>query len=187
MTIETGHERHVPEIRFPDELPVSARREDIAELIEQHQVVILAGETGSGKTTQLPKICLALGRGRRARIGHTQPRRLAARTVAQRIADELNTPLGALVGYQVRFHDQVSDETGVKLMTDGILLAELQRDAGESVAGIKLEKDATKLLEAVIAGVDEIHQADAAVCYSLAKRNCHMAELYGDVGKYVYD
>lgn len=128
MTIETGHERHVPEIRFPDELPVSARREDIAELIEQHQVVILAGETGSGKTTQLPKICLALGRGRRARIGHTQPRRLAARTVAQRIADELNTPLGALVGYQVRFHDQVSDETGVKLMTDGILLAELQRD-----------------------------------------------------------
>src|SRR6056300_748145 len=92
-------ERAVPEqIHFPEQLPVSERRADIEAAIRDHQVVILAGETGSGKTTQLPKICLSLGRGRRQRIGHTQPRRIAARTVAQRIADELNTPLGELVG-----------------------------------------------------------------------------------------
>ena len=96
--------------------------------IRDHQVVVVAGETGSGKTTQLPKICLELGRGIRGTIGHTQPRRLAARTVAQRIADELHTPLGDAVGYTVRFTDQVSDRTLVKLMTDGILLAEIQRD-----------------------------------------------------------
>ena len=91
-------------------------------------MVVVAGETGSGKTTQLPKICLELGRGIRGTIGHTQPRRLAARTVAQRIADELGTPLGEAVGYTVRFTDQASDRTLVKLMTDGILLAEIQRD-----------------------------------------------------------
>ncbi|MGX9788882.1 ATP-dependent RNA helicase HrpA [Mycobacterium sp. MMS18-G62] len=117
----------VPTITYPD-LPVSDRREEIAKAIRDHQVVVVAGETGSGKTTQLPKICLELGRGIRGTIGHTQPRRLAARTVAQRIADELGTPLGDAVGYTVRFTDQASDRTLVKLMTDGILLAEIQRD-----------------------------------------------------------
>jgi ATP-dependent helicase HrpA len=120
-------EAAVPAITYPD-LPVSDRRDEIARAISEHQVVIVAGQTGSGKTTQLPKICLELGRGIRGTIGHTQPRRLAARTVAQRIADELGTPLGEAVGYTVRFTDQASDRTLVKLMTDGILLAEIQRD-----------------------------------------------------------
>ena len=115
-------------IKFPDELPVCERREEIREAISQHQVVIIAGETGSGKTTQIPKICLELGRGQEARIGHTQPRRLAARRVAERIADELESELGGLVGYKVRFNDSVAPSTAIKLMTDGILLAELQRD-----------------------------------------------------------
>ncbi|EME23685.1 ATP-dependent RNA helicase HrpA [Rhodococcus triatomae] len=118
----------VPATTYPEALPVSARRDDIAAAIEAHQVVIVAGETGSGKTTQIPKICLDLGRGVRGLIGHTQPRRLAARTVAERIAEELGTDLGDAVGYTVRFTDQVSDGTLVKLMTDGILLAEIQRD-----------------------------------------------------------
>ncbi|MGW0042673.1 ATP-dependent RNA helicase HrpA [Rhodococcus sp. NPDC003348] len=118
----------VPRTSYPEALPVSARRDDIAAAIEAHQVVIVAGETGSGKTTQIPKICLDLGRGIRGLIGHTQPRRLAARTVAERIAEELDTELGDAVGYTVRFTDQVSDGTLVKLMTDGILLAEIQRD-----------------------------------------------------------
>ena len=117
----------VPPISYPD-LPVSQQRGELAAAIAEHQVVVVAGATGSGKTTQLPKICLELGRGIRGTIGHTQPRRLAARTVAQRIADELGTPLGEAVGYTVRFTDQVSDRTLVKLMTDGILLAEIQRD-----------------------------------------------------------
>ena len=117
----------VPQISYPD-LPVSERRDEIAAAIAGNQVVIVAGETGSGKTTQLPKICLELGRGIRGTIGHTQPRRLAARSVAARIADELGTPLGEVVGYTVRFTDQASDRTLVKLMTDGILLAEVQRD-----------------------------------------------------------
>jgi ATP-dependent helicase HrpA len=117
----------VPSVTYPD-LPVSARRDDIAAALQANQVVVVAGETGSGKTTQLPKICLELGRGIRGTIGHTQPRRLAARTVAQRIADELHTPLGEAVGYTVRFTDQASDRTLVKVMTDGILLAEIQRD-----------------------------------------------------------
>jgi len=117
----------VPTITYPA-LPVSERRQEIAEAVRAHQVVVVAGETGSGKTTQLPKICLDLGRGIRGTIGHTQPRRLAARTVAQRIADELHSPLGDAVGFTVRFTDQVSDRTLVKLMTDGILLAEIQRD-----------------------------------------------------------
>src|SRR5882757_255302 len=118
----------VPRISYPEELPVSQRRQDILEVIRDNQVVIVAGETGSGKTTQLPKICLELGRGVRGVIGHTQPRRLAARTVAERIAEELKTPLGTAVGYKVRFTDQSGDQTNVKLMTDGILLAELQHD-----------------------------------------------------------
>lgn len=117
----------VPTITYPD-LPVSARRQEIADAIRGNQVVVIAGETGSGKTTQLPKICLEAGRGIRGTIGHTQPRRLAARTVAQRIADELASPLGETVGYSVRFTDRVGDRTLIKLMTDGILLAEIQRD-----------------------------------------------------------
>ncbi|MCW2593358.1 MAG: ATP-dependent helicase HrpA, partial [Mycobacterium sp.] len=117
----------VPVITYPD-LPVSERRDELAAAIRANQVVVVAGETGSGKTTQLPKICLELGRGIRGTIGHTQPRRLAARTVAQRIADELGTPLGEAVGYTVRFNDHASDRTLVRLMTDGILLAEIQRD-----------------------------------------------------------
>jgi ATP-dependent helicase HrpA len=122
-----AREAAVPAISYPD-LPVSAKRGEIADAIRANQVVVVAGETGSGKTTQLPKICLELGRGISGTIGHTQPRRLAARTVAQRIADELHTPLGEAVGYSVRFTDQVSDRTLIKLMTDGILLAEIQRD-----------------------------------------------------------
>ncbi|MBP6260790.1 MAG: ATP-dependent RNA helicase HrpA, partial [Chromatiaceae bacterium] len=115
-------------IQFPPELPVSERREEVAALIARHQVVILCGETGSGKSTQLPKICLNLGRGLAGRIGHTQPRRIAARTLASRVAQELGGETGGLVGYKVRFHDRVRPETCVKLMTDGILLAELQQD-----------------------------------------------------------
>lgn len=118
----------VPAISYPEALPVSARRDDIAAAIRDHQVVIVAGETGSGKTTQIPKICLELGRGVRGQIGHTQPRRLAARTVATRIAEELHTELGDAVGWKVRFTDQVGENTLVKLMTDGILLAELTGD-----------------------------------------------------------
>ena len=118
----------VPRLHFPAELPVTQRKDDIAAAILGHQVVIVAGETGSGKTTQLPKICLELGRGVNGLIGHTQPRRLAARSVAERISAELQTPLGTTVGYTVRFHDQVGQDTLVKLMTDGILLAEIQRD-----------------------------------------------------------
>ncbi len=118
----------VPAITYPEDLPVSARRDDIAAALRDAQVVVVAGETGSGKTTQLPKIALELGRGVRGRIGHTQPRRIAARSVAERIAEELGTPLGEAVGFTMRFNDQVSDDTLVKLMTDGVLLAEIQRD-----------------------------------------------------------
>ena len=118
----------VPVVSFPEELPVSARRDDIAAALRDAQVVVVAGETGSGKTTQLPKIALELGRGVRGRIGHTQPRRIAARSVAERIAEELGTPLGEAVGYKMRFNDQVSDSTLVKLMTDGVLLAEIAHD-----------------------------------------------------------
>ncbi|MEH0876131.1 ATP-dependent RNA helicase HrpA [Pectobacterium cacticida] len=117
-----------PAILYPEQLPVSQKKDEILEALRHHQVIIVAGETGSGKTTQLPKICLELGRGVQGLIGHTQPRRLAARTVADRIATELDTPLGSSVGYKVRFNDQVSDNTLIKLMTDGILLAEIQQD-----------------------------------------------------------
>ncbi|MFE6482661.1 ATP-dependent RNA helicase HrpA [Streptomyces sp. NPDC057757] len=119
----------VPAISYPEQLPVSQKKDDIAAAIRDHQVVIVAGETGSGKTTQIPKICMELGRGVRGMIGHTQPRRIAARTVAERVADELDVPLGEAVGWKVRFTDQVNpDGTFVKLMTDGILLAEIQTD-----------------------------------------------------------
>ncbi|MGR5297599.1 ATP-dependent RNA helicase HrpA [Vibrio mediterranei] len=117
-----------PTINYPEQLPVSQKKDEIAEAIENNQVVIVAGETGSGKTTQLPKICSELGRGQFGLIGHTQPRRLAARSVANRIAEEMETSLGEFVGYKVRFNDQISENTQVKLMTDGILLAEIQHD-----------------------------------------------------------
>ncbi|PAU77957.1 ATP-dependent RNA helicase HrpA [Halomonas salipaludis] len=115
-------------LRYPPELPVAERRDDILAALREHQVVVVAGETGSGKTTQLPKLCLELGLGRRGLIGHTQPRRLAARSVATRLAEELEVPLGEQVGYQVRFSDQSNERTLIKLMTDGILLAETQHD-----------------------------------------------------------
>ncbi|WP_031026361.1 ATP-dependent RNA helicase HrpA [Streptomyces sp. NRRL WC-3725] len=119
----------VPAVTYPEQLPVSQKKDEIAAAIRDHQVVIVAGETGSGKTTQIPKICLELGRGVRGMIGHTQPRRIAARTVAERVAEELRTPLGESVGWKVRFTDQVNpDATFIKLMTDGILLAEIQTD-----------------------------------------------------------
>ncbi|MFG2882798.1 ATP-dependent RNA helicase HrpA [Streptomyces sp. NPDC048297] len=119
----------VPAVTYPEQLPVSQKKDEIAAAIRDHQVVIVAGETGSGKTTQIPKICMELGRGVRGMIGHTQPRRIAARTVAERVAEELRTPLGEAVGWKVRFTDQVNpDATFVKLMTDGILLAEIQTD-----------------------------------------------------------
>ncbi|GAA1027485.1 ATP-dependent RNA helicase HrpA [Virgisporangium ochraceum] len=118
----------VPRVTYPEALPVSQRKDEIADVIRANQVVIVAGETGSGKTTQLPKICLEIGRGVRGMIGHTQPRRIAARTVADRVASELGTDLGQVVGYQVRFTDQTRDDTLVKIMTDGILLTELARD-----------------------------------------------------------
>ncbi|NLC36381.1 MAG: AAA family ATPase, partial [Alcaligenaceae bacterium] len=121
-------DREPPPIHYPEDLPVSAHRGQIAKAIEEHRVVIVCGETGSGKTTQLPKICLELGRGRKRMIAHTQPRRLAATSVARRIAEELNTELGDWVGYQIRFSDRSGPNVAVKLMTDGILLAETQRD-----------------------------------------------------------
>ncbi|TMM41493.1 ATP-dependent RNA helicase HrpA [Colwellia ponticola] len=119
---------NLPKITYPEGLPISESAEQISAAIAANQVVIIAGETGSGKTTQIPKICLELGRGVDGLIGHTQPRRIAARTVANRIADELGTRLGEQVGYKVRFNDQVSEQSYIKLMTDGILLAEMQRD-----------------------------------------------------------
>ena len=122
----------IPVVTFPEELPVSGKRQDIMDALTQHQVIIVCGETGSGKTTQLPKIALALGRGRGAGgkglIGHTQPRRIAASSVAKRIAQELGSPLGEHVGFKVRFQDKITPGTSVKLMTDGILLAETQTD-----------------------------------------------------------
>ncbi|MDX6732943.1 MAG: ATP-dependent helicase HrpA, partial [Baekduia sp.] len=118
----------VPEVTYPPGLPVSARRDELLEAIRDHQVVVVAGETGSGKTTQIPKMCLELGRGVRGAIAHTQPRRIAARTVAQRIADELGVELGGAVGYSVRFNDRSGEDTLVRMVTDGLLLAEVQRD-----------------------------------------------------------
>ncbi len=119
----------LPLISVPEDLPIAARADEIIQSIKDHRVIVLAGETGSGKTTQLPKLCLAAGRGVAGLIGCTQPRRIAARNVARRVAQEINTPLGELIGFQVRFTDQVSERSLVKFMTDGILLAETQNDA----------------------------------------------------------
>lgn len=128
MMVVEQRKQQMPKIEYPALLPVSQKRDDIAQAIAHHQVVIVAGENRSGKTTQLPKICAELGRGKYGLIGHTQPRRLAARSVANRIAEEMETELGGFVGYKVRFTDQISDQTQIKLMTDGILLAEIQND-----------------------------------------------------------
>src|ERR671913_757475 len=119
---------NLPKPTYPDDLPVVARREEIARAIRENQVIIVSGETGSGKTTQLPKICLELGRGSKGLIGHTQPRRIAASSTAKRIAHELGSPLGEHVGFKVRFTDTLKPGASVKLMTDGILLAETQTD-----------------------------------------------------------
>ncbi|MGK0271618.1 MAG: ATP-dependent helicase HrpA, partial [Cocleimonas sp.] len=119
---------NLPKPEYPEELPVAERREEIIKTIRENQVTIICGETGSGKTTQLPKMCLEMGRGIDGIIGHTQPRRIAAKSVAERIADELNSELGAIVGYKVRFHDHTKEHSYVKLMTDGILLAEIRTD-----------------------------------------------------------
>src|SRR5713226_2633296 len=115
-------------LRIDPALPINAKRDAIRAAVEEHPAVIVCGETGSGKTTQLPQILLEMGRGSAGRIGHTQPRRVAARSVAARVADELGTKVGALVGYKVRFHESVRPDTAIKLMTDGILLAETQGD-----------------------------------------------------------
>ncbi|HAT42939.1 MAG TPA: ATP-dependent RNA helicase HrpA [Rheinheimera sp.] len=126
--LRQARQQALPSVSYPENLPVSARKDDIKQAIAKHQVVIIAGETGSGKTTQLPKICLELGRGVAGFIGHTQPRRLAARSVAQRLADELAVELGQSVGFKIRFGDHTNPQTHIKLMTDGILLAEIQQD-----------------------------------------------------------
>src|SRR3990172_291634 len=117
-----------PAVTFAMDLPIHAKLDDIRAALIQHQVLVVSGETGSGKTTQIPKLCLAMGRGKDGQIGHTQPRRIAARAVANRIAEELKVPLGDVVGFKIRHTDTTSDNTRIKLMTDGILLAELQRD-----------------------------------------------------------
>ncbi|MGR6089435.1 ATP-dependent RNA helicase HrpA [Brevibacterium sp. CSND-B09] len=144
---------HPVTVTYPEDLPVTAAKDEIAEAIRDNQVVIIAGETGSGKTTQLPKICLDLGLGVDGLIGHTQPRRIAARTVAERIADELDEDLGSTIGYQVRFTAQVADSTRVKVMTDGILLSELSRD--------KLLRD----YEVII--IDEAHERSLNIDFLL--------------------
>ena len=127
ILLKEQRQANLPKVEYPD-LPVTEQKDKISDAIRDNQVVIIAGETGSGKTTQIPKICLELGRGVNGLIGHTQPRRLAARSVATRIAQELNSELGNEVGFKIRFSDQVNERSYVKLMTDGILLAEIQQD-----------------------------------------------------------
>ena len=128
VSAREARSRALPQAAVDQSLPIATQAERIVELIRAHQVVVIAGETGSGKTTQLPKLCLAAGRGAAGMIGCTQPRRIAARAVARRVAEELHVPLGGAVGFQVRFNDNVSEQTAVKFMTDGILLAEIQSD-----------------------------------------------------------
>src|SRR6476659_4269481 len=156
--------RAKPRVAYPPELPVSQRAADIAQAIREHAVVIVSGETGSGKTTQLPKICLDAGRGERGLIGHTQPRRIAARAVATRIAQELRTPLGEAVGYKVRFTDKTRPDAYVKLMTDGILLAETRGDRD-------LARDDTII-------VDEAHERSLNIDFLLG----YMQRLLGRRG-----
>ncbi|MGH8488613.1 MAG: ATP-dependent RNA helicase HrpA, partial [Gammaproteobacteria bacterium] len=129
-SIDTARRRSeaCPRVEFAESLPIYAHAEDIASALASRQVIVLCGETGSGKSTQLPKLCLSLGRGIRAMIGHTQPRRIAARTIASRIAQELRIGVGQAVGFKVRFRDRVGPATYIKLMTDGILLAEIESD-----------------------------------------------------------
>ncbi len=126
VALREKRRRGVPPLHYDDDLPISAKRDEIGRAIRDHQAVVVCGETGSGKSTQLPKICLELGRGVDGLIGHTQPRRIAARSVAARIAEELASPLGRDVGFKVRFAEALSPQTYIKLMTDGILLAETQ-------------------------------------------------------------
>lgn len=128
LEARTHRRDHVPKIELPEELPITARAQEIMDTVRDHQVVVVAGETGSGKSTQLPKLMLQMGRGVEGVIGHTQPRRLAARSVAQRVSEELSSPLGHHVGYKVRFTDKTNPKTYIKLMTDGVLLAEAARD-----------------------------------------------------------
>ena len=146
-------------IDFPPDLPISEHADEIAEAIASHQVVVVAGETGSGKTTQLPKICLGLGR---TRIAHTQPRRIAARSVAARIAEELDTPLGDAVGYQVRFDEKTSDATVIKLMTDGMLLA-----AAQAVAS---QVDPTTPGTSLLPPVENLRASSATVAVAVARQ-----------------
>ena len=153
-----------PKARFDQDLPVIARRHEIADAIKKHQVVILCGETGSGKTTQLPQICLSIGLGVRGLIGHTQPRRIAARAVATRIASELNTPLGRQVGFKVRFGDQTSGDTLVKLMTDGILLAEATGGGGGGAGDFKGDPDLLRYDTIII---DEAHERSLNIDFLL--------------------
>ncbi len=150
---EEPPQRVPPRIEYPAELPITAYRDQLVDLIRSRQVIVVCGETGSGKSTQLPKFCLEAGLGQTAMIGHTQPRRLAARSIATRLAQELNSPLGQLVGYQVRFGDQTSDRTQVKLMTDGILLAETQSDRS------------LKAYDAII--IDEAHERSLNIDFLL--------------------
>gem|GEM_PF-86865 len=156
-------------IVFSESLPVSQRKAEIQKLLSEHQVIVVAGETGSGKTTQLPKMCLELGFGNLGMIGHTQPRRIAARSVAARIAEELETELGGLVGYKVRFNDQISDDTQIKLMTDGILLAEIQNDSLRAIINARDNEvnDMMATMNLIQQGFAEINAAENRV--TLAK------------------
>ena len=153
-----------PRVRFPPELPITAKVIELANAIDVHQVVIVAGETGSGKTTQLPKICLAMGRGGERKIGCTQPRRIAATSVAARVAEELDTALGDVVGYKVRFNDKLKPDAYVKFMTDGILLAELASDP--TLRGY----DTIILDQALLKSVQAVFVDGATCCHGVAAK-----------------
>ena len=127
-TGRTNPPRDLPALNYPAELPIIARRKEIVAAIRRRQVLIIAGDTGSGKSTQIPKMCLEAGRGIRGRIGHTQPRRIAAMMIARRLSEELGSPLGGIAGFKIRFDEKTGENTLIKVMTDGILLAEVQLD-----------------------------------------------------------